>query len=91
VVVYSVYKRHHRVICRPPYRPHEAPIEYVFDQLACEIRKRWARINTFPKLVKQIHNILASRDGLGGWDKLFKVCGYLNDDERSRSRGGRRK
>ena len=31
----------HSVICRPPYRPDIAPIEYAFDMIACKIRHKW--------------------------------------------------
>lgn len=75
-VVDAIYTRGHRVLCRVPYRPNEAPIEWVFDQLACEVRRRWAVIKTEEDLVKQIHNIIESRAGLGGFDDLFKDCGY---------------
>jgi len=71
----------HEVICRPPYRPNEAPIEFAFDQLACEVRRRWDRITTESILIKEIHNIIRTRAGMGGFDKLFRDCGYLNPGE----------
>lgn len=72
----------HNVICRPPYRPNEAPIEFVFDQLACEIRRRWERINNIKDLKKEIRDVIDTRSGMGGFDELFKALGYLNEEER---------
>ena len=71
----------HDVICRPPYRPNEAPIEFAFDQLTCEIRRRWERITNEKILIKEIHTIIDTRAGMGGFDKLFRDCGYLNPGE----------
>lgn len=72
----------HNVICRPPYRPNEAPIEFVFDQLACEIRRRWERINNIKDLKKEIRRVIDTRAGMGGFNDLFKSLGYLNEGER---------
>ena len=75
-VVDAVYNRGHKVICRVPYRPYEASIGWAFDQFACEIRRRWNNIKDETDLVREIHNILDSRAGMGGFDELFKDCGY---------------
>ena len=88
-VLDAIYRRGHQVICRVPYRPHEAPIEFVFDQLACEIRRRWPVIKDEKDLVREIHNVLDSRAGMGGFDQLFKDCGYLNEVEREGEEGDR--
>lgn len=70
-VVDAIYNRGHTVICRPPYRPHEAPIEYVFDMVACEVRKRWQSIKDMKDLNEEILKILDGREGLGGFNELF--------------------
>lgn len=75
-VVETIYNAGHTVICRPPYRPHEAPIEFAFDQFACEIRNRWASIRDEKDLVREMHNVLGSKAGMGGFDKQFQECGY---------------
>ena len=72
----AVYNRGHEVICRVPHHLHEAPIEWVFNQFACELRRRWNNINDETDLVREIHNILDSRAGMGDFDELFKDCGY---------------
>ena len=50
----AVYSRGHRVICRPPHRPYEAPIEWVFKQLACSVRSKWEEINNEDELIDEI-------------------------------------
>ena len=80
-VASTVYAAGHRVKCRPPYRPHEAPIEYAFDQLGCEIRRRWERISTEKELINNVHDILHTRKGMGGFNELFIRCGYVYTGE----------
>lgn len=75
-VVDAIYNRGHRVICRVPYRPHEAPIEFAFDMFACGIRNRWKHIKNEKNLVDECNKLLESKDGLSGFDKLFWDCGY---------------
>lgn len=74
----TIYTAGHRVICRPPYRPYEAPIEWVFNQLACSVRSKWATINTEQELMDAIIQIIENRDGLGGFYELFQLCGYIS-------------
>lgn len=78
-VVAAVYERGHQVKCRVPYRPHEAPIEWAFDMIACEIRRRWESIQNESQLIDAVHDIIRTRRGLGGFDDLFKKCGYHNE------------
>ena len=73
-VVEAVYAAGHRVLCRPPYRPHDGPIEWVFDQLACELRLRWESINNEQDLIREINNIIT---GLRGFDETFRKLGYI--------------
>ena len=84
-VVEAVYTRGHRVKCRVPYRPHEAPIEYIFDMLACEIRRRWSTIHNQEGLIENIHDILKTRKGMKGegtsFNDTFIRCGYVYDGE----------
>jgi len=73
----AIYDAGHRVICRPPYRPYEAPIEWVFNQLAGAVRKRWKQIKNEEDLINTIISIIEHRDGLGGFYGLFQMCGYI--------------
>lgn len=77
----TVYSEGHRITCRVPYRPHEAPIEFAFDQLACELRRRWHLIKDEKQLINNIHDILQNKTGMGGFNDLFKRCGYIYDGE----------
>ena len=65
----AVYKRGHRVKCRVPYRPHEAQIEWAFDQICCEVHRRW-------DVIVNEHDLIANA-GHFGFDDLFRRCGYL--------------
>ena len=76
-IYHAIYSHGHRVICRVPYRPHEGPIEWVFDQLGCEIRKRWHVIRNEVDLIRETHKIINSRAGFGGFDGVFLSCGYV--------------
>ena len=76
-IVESIYRRGHSVICRVPYRPHEAPIEFTFNMFAEELRGRWSKIKTEEQLVDHMHRILQSRAGMGGFNQLFIDCGYI--------------
>ena len=77
----TIYDAGHRVICRPPYRPYEAPIEWVFNQLACAVRRKWSEINNEVQLIQAIQKIIDSKDGLGGFYELFQLCGYGQPEE----------
>jgi len=76
-----IHNAGHEVICRPPYRPHIAPIEYAFNMLGCALRDRWEQIKNEEQLIKAIHFIIDNRIGMGGFDKLFQRCGYIYDSE----------
>ncbi len=76
-VVDAIYNRGHRVICRVPYRPNEAPIEFAFDVFACEVRSRWKSIKDEDDLVRECNKILDSKEGMKGFNKLFSDCGYV--------------
>jgi len=77
----TIHSRGHRVICRVPYRPNEAPIEFVFDMVSCEVRRRWAEIQDENQLHENICDILDNRLGLDGFDELFRNCGYVYEEE----------
>jgi hypothetical protein len=72
-VVYLIHRRGHRVVCRAPYRPHDGPIEWAFDMLACEIRSRWDRIDSERDLIANVNDVIPT---LSGFDDLFAKCGY---------------
>ncbi len=34
----------HRVICHPPYRPQDGPVEYAINQICVNLVKRWSEV-----------------------------------------------
>ncbi|KAL7546345.1 hypothetical protein ACHAWF_009691 [Thalassiosira exigua] len=79
-VVDAVFERGHQVICRVPYRPHEAPIEFAIEQFASEVRDRWEVIKNDKDLNRECRNILDSKSGMKGFNQLFIDCGYNFDE-----------
>ena len=52
----------------------------MFDMLKCEIRRRWSRINNELDLIREIHDVIKTRVGLSGFDRLFAKCGYRRNE-----------
>ena len=63
----------HIIIRRPPYKPSNAPIEYVFCQLIIGLQSRTYLINNLADL---IHNIQVAVTHLNGFDHTFRMIGY---------------
>jgi len=61
------------VICRPPYRPYEGPIEYIFCQIADALNRRAHTIRSYLDLRNAIIAIIPT---LTGFDNTFRHCGY---------------
>jgi hypothetical protein len=70
----DVWEQGHQCIARPPYRPEDAPIEFIFQQLSAEIRRKWSVIHNQNDLLREIHTVAATR--LFGFDNTFEACGY---------------
>jgi transposase len=73
VVHNAVHAAGHRCTARPPYRPCDGPIEYVFNTFEQELQKRIRNIRTEVDLVAEAHHILAN---MGGFANYFTHCGY---------------
>ena len=69
----TIHAAGHRVVPRPPYRPCDAPCEFAFNTLQCELDQRAQFINTAADLAREVGNIL---QGLGPMDAYFVHCGY---------------
>mmetsp|Transcript_16018 Transcript_16018/g.20331 ORF Transcript_16018/g.20331 Transcript_16018/m.20331 type:complete len:126 (+) Transcript_16018:152-529(+) len=63
----------HLIIRRPPYKPRDAPIEYLFCQLICALQRRTYQINNLADLTHQIQNVIGN---LHGFNNLFGSAGY---------------
>ena len=76
-----IYHAGHEVICRPPYRPHIAPIEFAINMLACSLRDMWEQIKNEEQLIKSINEVITKRVGMKEFGRLFKRCGYKYDSD----------
>ena len=63
----------HLIIRRPPYKPSDSPIEYVFCNLMQELQTRTFEVNNFVQLAQAIQNVVAH---LGGFNNTFNKLGY---------------
>ena len=63
----------HIIIRRPPYKPADAPIEYIFCSLMQELQSRTFETNNLVQLIQQIQNVVAN---LSGFNNTFNKLGY---------------
>jgi transposase len=63
-------------ICRPPYQPKWAPIEYIFCQISTELRRRVRRTWTKENLTDALYDIIIPLGWDGSFDRTFRHCGY---------------
>ena len=63
----------HLIIRRPPYKPSDAPIEYIFCSLVQELQNRTFNTNNLVELIQSIQNVVAN---LSGFDNTFNKLGY---------------
>ena len=58
----------HIIVCRPPYRPADGPIEYIFCQLIKELQTQTFECNNLVELIHQIQLVVTN---LGGFNDTF--------------------
>ena len=63
----------HLIVRRPPYKPSDAPIEYIFCSLICELQSRTFTTNNVNELIHAIQLVVAN---LSGFDNTFNKLGY---------------
>ena len=63
----------HLIVRRPPYKPLDAPIEYVFCSLVCELQTRTFHMNNLPQLIHAIQLVVTN---LNGFNATFNKLGY---------------
>ena len=73
LVLNSVYAAGHRILPRPPYRPVDAPIEYVIHSVEAELSRQIYHMDSDDQLEQKLYKIV--RD-LTGFDEYFRHCGY---------------
>ncbi len=68
----AVRDRGHRVVCLPPYRPQDGPVEFAINQVCCGIVRHWLEASDLPTmqtLVKELIDV-----GISGMDATFVEC-----------------
>ncbi len=71
----AVRERGHRVVCHPPYRPQDGPIEYAINQVCVNLIKRWSEVKNL-KTMKTIVEEIIDND-IKSMDETFLHCGYI--------------
>ena len=64
----------HVIIRRPPYKPADAPIEYIFCQLVHQLQTRTFECNNLVQLIQAVQNVVAT--SLQGFNNTFAKLGY---------------
>ena len=71
----AVRERGHRVVCRPPYRPQDGPVEYAINQVCVKLDKRWSECVDVESIQTVVEEII---DGdITNMDETFVHCGYI--------------
>uniref|UniRef100_A0A7S2GES8 Integrase catalytic domain-containing protein n=1 Tax=Octactis speculum TaxID=3111310 RepID=A0A7S2GES8_9STRA len=73
VVYNTIMFAGHRVIQRPPYRPVDGPIEYIFNQLQNGLKSMMHEISSDSDFRSAVQTILSNVSVL---DQTFVHCGY---------------
>jgi transposase len=54
----AVRERGHSVVCRPPYRPQDGPVEYSINQVCVNLTKRWSEVYDLETMQTVIEEII---------------------------------
>ncbi len=46
----AVRDRGYCIVCRPPYRPQDGPVEFAINQVCCGIERRWSEVSDLPTM-----------------------------------------
>ena len=66
----AVRERGHRVVCRPPYRPQDGPVEYVINQVCVKLDKRWSECVDVESMQTVVEEIID--------EDVLNMTGYRN-------------
>ena len=67
----------HKVVCCPPYRPQDGPVEFAINQVMTQLTLRWGEVEDLSSMIRVLQDIIDN--GLKGMDDLFKKCGYRHN------------
>jgi hypothetical protein len=71
----AVRMRGHCVVCCPPYRPQDGPVEFAINQVCCGITRCWSEVSDLPTLQTLVEELIDT--GILGMDATFNKCGYI--------------
>jgi transposase len=71
----AVRERGHRVVCRPPYRPQDGPVEYAINQVCVQLNKRWTEARDLESMRTVVEDII--ENNINNVDETFLHCGYI--------------
>ena len=71
----AVHDRGHRVVCRPPYRPQDGPVEYAINQVCVQLNKRWTEARDLESMRTVVEDII--ENDINNVDETFVHCGYI--------------
>ena len=71
----AVRERGHRVVCRPPYRPQDGPVEYAINQVCVQLNKRWTEARDLESMRTVVEDII--ENDINNVDETFVHCGYI--------------
>jgi hypothetical protein len=75
----EVYKamrlRSHRVVCRPPYRPQNGPVEFAINQVCLRLEKCWSEVSGLQTMRAVIEHII--NNDISNMEEKFVYCGYI--------------
>jgi transposase len=60
----------HHVVCCPPYRPQDGPVEYAINQVCRHLEKRWSEVN-------DLESINITNNNIHSIDETLLHCGYV--------------
>jgi hypothetical protein len=71
----AVRERGHRVVCRPPYRPQDGPVEYAINQVCVKLDTCWSECADLESMKTVVEEIID--DDITNMDETFVHCGYI--------------
>ena len=71
----AVRERGHRVVCRPPYRPQDGPVEYAINQVCGRLEKWWSEVKDLETMKTVVEEIIDSN--IHSMDDTFLHCSYV--------------
>jgi hypothetical protein len=75
-VLEAVQRQGHRVVCRPPYRPQDGPVEFAINQVCCRLVKQWSEVSDLQTRMQTVIQQIINTE-INGMDATFLKCRYI--------------